>query len=271
MTTLGIDLDKSNERERLVLTPISSSGGGTGEPGPQGPAGPQGIPGERGDTGAQGVQGAPGAQGIRGGRWFYSEAANPDPANVAAPIEGDIFLYPASRDFFQYKSGEWAYGGNLGAIKGDPGPQGVQGAKGDTGDTGAQGIQGVKGDKGDPGAQGIQGPAGPAGSSATFIDIPVTMNDGSSFTVRKFTGSNLCVWFGQITNNSGASVAAGTALATLPEGVRPRFGMRVNLVNTNDSVITARIVSSTFVFNFAGSWSAGSTIHMGGVSYIAEG
>jgi hypothetical protein len=249
-----------------------------------GGTGTQGAKGDTGSQGAQGIQGAKGdtgAQGIRGGRWFHSEAANPDYVNVANPIEGDIFLYPDSRDFFQYTSGQWVYANNIGAIKGDTGlqgPQGIQGPKGDTGttgpkgDTGAQGIQGVQGPKGDTGATGAQGPAGPAGSSAAYTDVLVPMmSDGQSFTARKFAGSNLVVWFGQITNNTGASIAAGTTLGTIPEGVRPRANMRMNLVSFADGVITGRIVPTSFAFNFTGSWSAGSTIHVAGVSYIAEG
>ncbi|WP_144659055.1 pyocin knob domain-containing protein [Paenarthrobacter nicotinovorans] len=100
----------------------------------------RGLQGETGPVGPASV--IPGPQGIRGSRWFYSGAGTPDYFNVANPLEGDIFLYPSSRDFFQYQSGTWVYGGNIGAIKGDTGPQGIQGIQG------LQGIQGVKGDPG---------------------------------------------------------------------------------------------------------------------------
>jgi hypothetical protein len=77
--------------------------------------------GEKGDTGDQGIQGETGPQGLRGGKWFYDEPATPDYGDVVGMIEGDLFLYQESRDFYQYRSGAWVYGGNIGTIKGDPG------------------------------------------------------------------------------------------------------------------------------------------------------
>jgi hypothetical protein len=58
-----------------------------------------------------------GPQG-RGGKWWvsgvtYAGVLVNDPANVVAPLVGDVFLYPSSGDTFSYDGQVWVYTGPL--------------------------------------------------------------------------------------------------------------------------------------------------------------
>ena len=67
------------------------------------------------DVASVGPQGPRGLQGIRGSKWYISSAETSDYFNVTGMIQGDIFLYPTSRDIFQYNGTAWIYSGALGA------------------------------------------------------------------------------------------------------------------------------------------------------------
>lgn len=57
-----------------------------------------------------------GPAGRRGSIWYVSSADTPDYFNVQGMLEGDLFLYPSSRDFFRYDGAEWTYAGLLGSV-----------------------------------------------------------------------------------------------------------------------------------------------------------
>ena len=52
---------------------------------------------------------------MRGSKWFVSHGPLADFSDVVDPISEDIFLYPQTRDMFQFNGVEWAYAGQLGA------------------------------------------------------------------------------------------------------------------------------------------------------------
>ena len=77
-------------------------------------------------NGSMDIQGALTLNGFnvstqRGARWYVSDATTPDFSNVSNPIANDIFLYPNSRDIFQYDGAAWVYKGSIMTVKGDPG------------------------------------------------------------------------------------------------------------------------------------------------------
>ena len=160
--------------------------GDTGETGEQGNQGEQGTQGEQGNQGEQGIAGPSGSAGAD-----IAIAGTISPTALAAIVASDLSSIASSSLYLLSVTGDTGngisgsagdgvfYSGlpfvNVGAIRGDDGPQGIkgdtgtQGVKGDTGEQGIQGIQGeqgiqgvggsqgLKGDQGDPGSQGVQG------------------------------------------------------------------------------------------------------------------
>lgn len=54
---------------------------------------------------------------VRGAKWYLSNTEHADPANVTDMQDGDVFLYPGSRDLFNYNgtTKQWVYSGRLAA------------------------------------------------------------------------------------------------------------------------------------------------------------
>lgn len=118
-----IEVEAVNAVAILKLEAWPQMVGPAGPPGPVGPTGPPGATGPAGPAGpkgAAGTQGDPGQQGSPGGIWYVSgQPGITDPANIATPHVGDMFLYPANGNIFRFDGAGWvAYG----SIKGPPGP-----------------------------------------------------------------------------------------------------------------------------------------------------
>lgn len=148
--------------------------GNTGAIGPQGIQGIQGEKGEQGDTGATGGIGPQGIQGPKGDGASINikgTATTWPPDN--SPTEEDLWILPdpvpagTPAGYFPGDGALWtgSVWQDIGAIRGEVGPQGPKGSDGATGSTGPQGSQGPQGDTGPQGAQGETGLTGPDGAN----------------------------------------------------------------------------------------------------------
>lgn len=139
LDSFSIDVPAESVRDLADIAPVPASNGVQIVRGPQGETGPANVLSigtvTTGNTGTpaaasikgtapeqtldltlpRGAQGVQGVKGERGSRWYTNGPETVDYFNVVGMIEGDLFLYGASRDLFRYNGIEWTYQGLLGA------------------------------------------------------------------------------------------------------------------------------------------------------------
>lgn len=168
------------ERTNGVTRLTGQSAAGGGDPGPPGPEGPPGT---------------------RGGRWTVAYDPYNAPEEIPDSVDGDVFIYPDSRDVFNRIDGVWVYEGPMTMPAGPAGTPGTPGERWFTGTVVPNGSSGsvtgtrvgdwylqsttgdyyevtglspegfafgtlrgsIKGPKGDKGDTGAIGPIGPQG------------------------------------------------------------------------------------------------------------